>query len=438
MSRAVKIFVFGGLFLILSLTATGNVPLWNENPAASQLSWKKRVIQIAFSNSFLRPHPGIRPESDVLGALERSLKAWEAVADIEFQVVLTEKQNISPAGKTGDGVNLITIAQTAENLAVFNNGEDDVSARTRVFFDRRGIISEADIVLNPYQQFSTDGAIGTFDLEATLTHEIGHLLGLRHSLVWGATMNELQLKNGVYGIANFAWRTLSEDDIASIRAIYGAKIGDENCCGSLAGKVSLPNGKPAKNVFVWLEEKESGRVLTGKITNGEGFFQLDGLPANKYQIFAQSNVADSSFIAEKLGEIEVSQGKTASFEGQAKSFARMMNASHIGFNGQLARSAVPLNGGKSYLIYFAGKFSDYEGLRIGFNSFFLSLPTGQFSSPDFGFSLTVTSVEINVADKTQTGEYTVFLQNDRGEKTYLVGALTIEEFVNPWIIFNLR
>lgn len=421
----------------MSMTASGNAVLPAENFPASGLYWKNKVIQIAFSNSFLKPHPGIRPESDVLGAIKRSLETWEAAADIEFQVVWTEKQNISPAGKVGDGVNLVTIAQTAENLSVFSNEESDTSARTRVFFDRRGVISEADIVLNPYQQFSTDGSVGTFDLEATLTHEIGHLLGLRHSLVWGATMNEFQFKNGAFGLANFAPRTLSEDDIATVRAIYGAKNTSENCCGSLAGKILLPNGKPAKNVFVWLEEKASGRVLTGQTTNSEGLVRFDGLPINEYNLFVQGNPDESFFIAEKLGEVEVFRGKAVGIEKQVKSFTNKINVSHIGFNGQLARFAIPLNSGKSYSVYLGGKLLDYEGLIVDLNSPFLNLLSSELSVFDYGSGFLAASVEIGVSKKAQTGEYTVSLQNKKGEKAYLIGALTVEKFINPWSIYNL-
>lgn len=72
-----------------------------------------------------------------------------------------------------DNVNLISVTNTGVTFSDQNN-----PGRARVFFDpNTGRIQEADIALNPASQFSTDGTANTFDLEATLTHEIGHMLG---------------------------------------------------------------------------------------------------------------------------------------------------------------------------------------------------------------------------------------------------------------------
>jgi hypothetical protein len=298
MTRLAKYLSVLTALLIFSIAAIADAPQFAEAAKAPELRWRKVTIPISFSNSLLKPHPAIRPDSDIQGSIRRSLDAWEAAANIEFQVNWTDKLSISPAGNAGDGTSLVTIAQTSENLLVFGGDSDEISARTRVFFNRRSEISEADIVLNPYQQFSTDGSIGTFDFESTLTHEIGHLLGLEHSTVVGATMNEHQGKNGTFNLSNFSPRTLSEDDISQIRAIYGAKD-DADCCGALDGKITFSGSKTHKAFNVWLEDAETGRVIAGTKINSDGSFSLKGLEAGKYRIYTQDS--NGFFAGQDLG-----------------------------------------------------------------------------------------------------------------------------------------
>ncbi len=435
MARQAKFFSGLIALLIFSITAAASVPQFAETAITPELRWKKVTIPVAFSNSLLRSNPAVRPDSDIQGAVRRSLESWEAIANIEFQVTWTDKLSVSPAGNAGDGTSLITIAQTPENLLVFGGDADEISARTRVFFNRRGEISEADIVLNPYQQFSTDGAIGTFDFESTLTHEIGHLLGLEHSMIVGATMNEHQGKNGTFNLASFSPRTLSEDDITKIRAIYGAKD-DEDCCGAIDGKLSLSNGKVPRGFNVWLEESETGRVFAGVRINADGSFLLKGLQANKYRIYTQD--AGGSFAGLDLGEIEILKGKTTGFVRKITNSARDFDVQFTGFNGQLSKLAVPINGGKSYQIFVGGKNLDPADFQIGLTSPFFTVSSGKITSLDYGRDISVFSFEVTSPAETPPGEYTIFLQKADGKIEFLPGSLAVEKFANPWNIFSFE
>jgi hypothetical protein len=415
--------------LFFTIATFADAPQTVEPSKTPELRWKKVTIPIAFSNSLLKPNPAIRPDSDIQGAVRRSLDVWEAVANIEFQVTWMDKLSVSPAGNTGDGISLVTIAQTPENLLVFSGDATEISARTRVFFNRRSEISEADIVLNPYQQFSTDGSFGTFDFESTLTHEIGHLLGLEHSTVVGATMNEHQGKNGIFNLSSLSPRTLSEDDITQIRAIYGARD-DEDCCGAVDGKITLSSGKAAKGFDVWLEESETGRVAVGTKINADGSFLLKGLEANKYRIYAQDSAGN--FAGQDLGEIEISKGKTTSFLKKITPAAKDFDVQFTGFNGQLSKLAIPINGGKSYQIYVGGKNLNPEDFRIGTTSPFFTVSSGNITKYDYGKEISVFSFEIKSLSETPLGEYTIFLQKPDGKTEFLTGNLSVEKFVNSW------
>jgi hypothetical protein len=91
-----------------------------------------------------------------------------------------------------------------------------VIARTSITFDpNTGAIFDADIEINSFDnEFSTDDTVVTTDLQAVLTHEVGHFIGLDHSLFENATMQ------ANYDLFNLGARTLSSDDIAGICSIY--------------------------------------------------------------------------------------------------------------------------------------------------------------------------------------------------------------------------
>jgi hypothetical protein len=121
------------------------------------------------------------------------------------------------------------------NIVIFRDDawpypdERFVIARTSITFDpNTGAIFDADIEINSFDnEFSTSDDVITTDLQAVLTHEVGHFLGLDHSTFANATMQ------ANYDLSNLGARTLSSDDVAGICSIY-APLGE-------GSEVSCPN-----------------------------------------------------------------------------------------------------------------------------------------------------------------------------------------------------
>lgn len=432
-----RIFASVLLLTVFSFSAAAFPVQTAENRQNRTLRWKNPTISVAVSNSLIKPNFNIKDGSDVAGAVRRSLEAWEKAAAVKFEENSTDKQTVSPTGNFGDGVSLITIAPTSENLLLFSKDAEEVAARTRVFFNKKGAITEADIVLNPYQQFSTDGSVGTFDLESILTHEIGHLLGLEHSTILGATMHESSGKNGVYNLPAFESRTLAETDLSAARALYGGKAEAETCCGSVAGKLLLSGGRSAKNYQVWAEEKETGKVSAEVFADAEGVFHLDGLTPGSYRVFAQRSAVNKSFAVEELGDVQVVKGRSANLTKQLSQTAINFQARYIGFNGQISENSVSLNSGKSYKVYVGGKNLNPEDYKISFHSPFLTVVPKTSVKLDFGENVSVISFDVVVANGAALGEYSLFIESKNGQKSVVAGALSIEKFNNPWSVFSL-
>ena len=411
--------------------------------------WLTQPIIIAFSTSLLSPPANIKPGSDVLGAARRALRHWSSISNVQFFETSSANQTIS-APNAGDHINLITVS--GDNASIFDS--EDNPGRTRVFSDGNGAITEADIALNPSVPFSTDGTFGTYDLESTFTHEVGHLLGLEHSAILGATMQPRQAMNGLFGLPAFTERSLSEDDIAGARALYGSRAGTGSLFGRLVATSVGGQSQPVFGAHVFAEDPLTGRVVAGGITLHSGDYRIDGLASGSYRVIGQS--LDGPIQADELagghGSYAGLSDTTPPFRTHIATKAATqlirvladkptslgffvasnpeprLRPQLIGLNGELSTVALPLRPGKKVRVYMAGPGIDELSTGgISSTSPFITIDLASVNEEQFDTPYAAISFELTVARNTPAGEYSIVLQAADGEIAYLAGVLTIDD-----------
>jgi len=129
-----------------------------------------------------------------------------------------------------------------------------------------GAISDADILVNAeHKTFCIDGCKSNeYDLHSTITHEIGHLLGLDHTSVEEATMYAVGLP------AELFMRDLHDDDIAGICQSYRMAFDSKGCPKTEEpGFFDCSSGptRPAQSSVLWLLLVAIAVVVGGRFTS---------------------------------------------------------------------------------------------------------------------------------------------------------------------------
>lgn len=443
MRRSITALILLAMMLGWAVPARSYTLQFTDASSAVRIKWPTNVITIAFSSSLVTPPANIKTGSNVLGAARRALVQWAGASNIRFVETSSTAQSISPSAG-GDGISLITLANTPENAALFSGS--DRPGRTRVYFDPvTGRISEADIALNPSAQFSTDGTFNTYDLESVLTHEIGHLLGLEHSGMVGATMQPRLALNGLYTLPAFSARTLSEDDRAGVRALYGPGTG----LGSIAGTVSYAGGAPAYGAHVWAADISTGRSVAGSISSQSGAYRIEDLPPGQYRLIVEylngnvlaSEIASSggayaglvndqaSFRStEAASKITVATAATALLNISLPGGQPFLNPRLLGVNGQLSTIAVPLDPGRTYKVYVGGDgLEQVSGTGISVTSPYISVDSSSMVLQQLGTAYPIISFNVKVSEDTPAGDYDLRFQSNNGEVSYIAGGLTVDD-----------
>jgi hypothetical protein len=112
----------------------------------------------------------------------------------------------------------------------------------------------------------------------TVVHEFGHTLGLQH------TLTSSVMSTAVTSATTKA-APLAADDIAAISLLYPAS-GYLATVGSLNGRVALANGTGV-NLASVVALSASNPAISA-LTNPDGTFQIDGLSAGQYFVYAHS------------------------------------------------------------------------------------------------------------------------------------------------------
>ena len=456
MRLTATLLVLAALLLAPSPRARAYTLQYTNTSATTQVRWPVTNITVALSTSLASPPSYVRATgAEVLQAARRALSRWSLASNIQFNITTSGNQDA-----IADGVSLITIADTGANRSLFTTGVQP--GRARVTFDGAGNISEADLAVNPLVTrfdafgnqiasfFSTDGAADSYDLESTFVHEIGHMLGLEHSGVVSASMQPRQGTNGTYNLPNFTTRTLTSDDVAGIRSIYGPRSG----LGSIAGRVgySSPTGTAAFGAHVFAEDVGTGRLFAGNVANAAGNYRIDNLPPGLYRVVAEpldepvvaSQIGSNGggypgstlnnmppFVTTEAGTVAVGAEATATLNIGVTATTPVINPRFIGTGAsfQLSTVAVPVVPGQPATILIGGDNlnvappGSVTGVSVSVNSPFIPVTNVQQLN---GFGIPVISFDITPSILTPPGEYSVRVLSSAGQVAYVTGGLTVD------------
>ena len=240
-----------------------------------------RLISLRFNSMPVRyfvtnrDGPGVSAPQ-LRDAVGRAFASWRAAPNVGLSSEFVGFTGASPL--SGDKANVIGFTTRADLDSVLGSTSFTVDTVT-------GEIIESDIFFNSAFTWSAaaGGEPGRQDIESIALHEVGHMLGLGHSMLGeteliGAGRRVIGAEAVMFPIAFSAGalnRTPRADDLAGIADIYGTDA-FRTSTGSISGRVTK-NGTGVVGAHVVAFNPANGKLVAGFTLSEDGTFVIAGL-----------------------------------------------------------------------------------------------------------------------------------------------------------------
>ncbi|MEO8033261.1 MAG: matrixin family metalloprotease [Acidobacteriota bacterium] len=344
--------------------------------------------------------------------IDRAFSEWSSVPDATVSFQSLGVQDVK-AGE--DGKNSVSLTDD-----LFS--DQHFLALTTNWYDTSGHLRESDIQIDAT-------LVKTYNQQLLLEHEVGHLLGLDHSAVISSVMYPY--------VGKGVGASLDSDDRIAIAGVYARGDGG----ATIKGQVTDERGGIFAAQVVALND--SGEPVSTGLTNSNGEFVLERVPAGNYRVYAEP--LDGPVDVQNLSGIWRT-ARTVSFPTQFAGGGTLhVEAGKIYGNVNVSSSSSPVTLNPKWIGAFPAGSSDVSlsaspvaikrgariGLAVGGDGFTSGMTTFEVLNPgfkrvgDYRYAGNYVSATFEVAGDAPPGSAVIMVKSGN-DSASLTGALKIE------------
>ena len=334
---------------------TGTAPLVRTDNAGIQFYLNNSVVAGAQSTATGSSVTVIATDSNPVQAVRGALATWNrSGANINFLPLKGTASLINGS----DGQMTIAIGSTPSDVSVVGGA---LAVTLDTFNPTTGVIADSDIIINPADCFTTTGVTSAckantaYDFQATMTHELGHSLGLNHTGLLGATMFQYNTPTE---------RSLSSDEIAFAYFVYPPAANPASF-GTISGTVTTGGGAAEPYALITMADPAAAGLAAGSysaLADANGNYSLK-VPPGSYQVYTEplnGVVQPGNLYFTPFQTAQVQQFMATRFAGAVAVTANNTSTVNISVPGGASAFPVPyvaatsVNGGIGGVEFFTG------------------------------------------------------------------------------------